>query len=146
MSQNLLEKCFEILGEMIMRSHDVSSTSSKTKNINKVGLDMPSIWEKARQQQLLITLGQEIYPCLRAKISQKVFRKYLSFKMIKARKITVLQKTKISQVEITVPQMTNSSLKEKILMISSFSQGKKHGYYQTSTESIYLRIIIIKKN
>ena len=41
-SQNLLEKCFERLGEMIMRTDDVSSVSSDTKNINKVGLDMPS--------------------------------------------------------------------------------------------------------
>ena len=36
-SQNLLEKCFERLGEMIIRSDDVSSASSETKNINKVG-------------------------------------------------------------------------------------------------------------
>ena len=41
-SQNLLEKCFERLGEMIMGTDDVSSVSSETKNINKVGLDMPS--------------------------------------------------------------------------------------------------------
>ena len=41
-SQNLLEKCLERLGEMIMRTDDVSSVSSKTKNINKVGLDMSS--------------------------------------------------------------------------------------------------------
>ena len=41
-SQNLLEKCFERLGEMIMRTDDVSLTSSETKNINKVGLDMSS--------------------------------------------------------------------------------------------------------
>ena len=41
-SQNLLEKCFESLGEMIMRTYDVSSASSETKNIKKVGLDMPS--------------------------------------------------------------------------------------------------------
>ena len=34
MSQNLLEKCFEILGEMIMRIEDVSLFSSKTKSIN----------------------------------------------------------------------------------------------------------------
>ena len=46
-SQNLLEKCFEKLGEMIMRSNDVSSTSSETKNINKVGLDMPSHSKKS---------------------------------------------------------------------------------------------------
>ena len=42
MSQNLLEKCFERLGEMILRSEDVPSVSSETKNINKVGLDMSS--------------------------------------------------------------------------------------------------------
>ena len=41
-SQNLLEICFERLREIIMRSNDVSSASSETKNINKVGLDMPS--------------------------------------------------------------------------------------------------------
>ena len=41
-SQNLLEKCFERLREMIMRIDNVSSVSSETKNINKVGLDMPS--------------------------------------------------------------------------------------------------------
>ena len=38
-SQNLLEKCFERLG---MRTDDVFSVSSETKNINKVGLDMSS--------------------------------------------------------------------------------------------------------
>ena len=37
-SQNLLER----LGEIIMWTDDVSSISSETKNINKVGLDMPS--------------------------------------------------------------------------------------------------------
>ena len=42
MSQNLLQKSFEILGEMIVRTEDVSSVSSKTKNINKVSLDMSS--------------------------------------------------------------------------------------------------------
>ena len=44
-SQNLLERCFERLREMVMRTDDVFSISSdslETKNINKVGLDMPS--------------------------------------------------------------------------------------------------------
>ena len=41
-SQNLLEKCFERLGEMIMRIDNVSSVSLETKNINKVDFDMPS--------------------------------------------------------------------------------------------------------
>ena len=40
MSQNLLEKCFERLGEMIMRSKNVPSVSLETKNINKVGLEI----------------------------------------------------------------------------------------------------------
>ena len=48
MSQNLLEKCFERLGEMIVRTEDVYSVSSKTKNINKVGLDMLSHWGKSK--------------------------------------------------------------------------------------------------
>ena len=38
MSQNL----FERLGEIILRSEDIPSVSLETKNINKVGLDMPS--------------------------------------------------------------------------------------------------------
>ena len=42
MSQNLLEKCFERMREIIVRTKDVSLVSSKTKNIKKVGLDMPS--------------------------------------------------------------------------------------------------------
>ena len=42
LSQNFIKKCFERLGEMIMRTDDVSLVSSETKNINKVGLDMSS--------------------------------------------------------------------------------------------------------
>ena len=42
MSQNLLEKCFEEMEKIIMRTKDGSSISSKTKNIKKVGLDMSS--------------------------------------------------------------------------------------------------------
>ena len=47
-SQNLLEKCFERLGEMIMRTDDVSSASSETKIIKKVGLNMLSHSEKSQ--------------------------------------------------------------------------------------------------
>ena len=46
MSQNLMEKCFEKLGEMIVRSQDVPSISSETKNINKVD-DMLSNFGKS---------------------------------------------------------------------------------------------------
>ena len=42
MTQNLLEKCFEEMGEIIMRIEDVSSVFSKIKNIKKVSLDMSS--------------------------------------------------------------------------------------------------------
>ena len=47
-SQNLLEKCFERLGEMIMRSDDVSSAYFETKNIKNVGLDMSSHSRKSK--------------------------------------------------------------------------------------------------
>ena len=40
--KNILEKCFERLGEIIVRIDDVSSASSETKNIKKIGLDMLS--------------------------------------------------------------------------------------------------------
>ena len=46
--QNILEKCFERLGEIIVRTDDVSSASSETKNIEKVGLDMPSHSRKSQ--------------------------------------------------------------------------------------------------
>ena len=42
MAQNLLEKCFEEMREIIVRTKDVSSVSSKTKNIKKVSLNMLS--------------------------------------------------------------------------------------------------------
>ena len=42
MSQNLLKKCFETMGEIIVRTEDVSSVSSESKNIKNVGLDMSS--------------------------------------------------------------------------------------------------------
>ena len=51
--QNLIEKCFERLGKMIMRTNDVSSISSETKNINKVGLDIPS--HSGKSQATIIT-------------------------------------------------------------------------------------------
>ena len=42
MAQNLLQKCFEEIGEIIVRIEYISSVSSEAKNILKVGLDMPS--------------------------------------------------------------------------------------------------------
>ena len=41
-AQNLIEKCFEEIGEIMVRIEDVSSISYETKNIKKVGLDMSS--------------------------------------------------------------------------------------------------------
>ena len=84
MSQNLLEKCFEILREMVVRSEDVPSISSLTKNINKVGLDMPSHSGKIQATTNVDNIRTEDYPCLKTKISQNVSRKCLSFKRIKA--------------------------------------------------------------
>ena len=42
MTQNLSERSFEDLENLIMRTEDVSSVSPKTKNILKVDLDMSS--------------------------------------------------------------------------------------------------------
>ena len=58
-SQNLLENCFERLGEMIMRTDDVSSVSSKTKNINKVGLDMSSNLGKSQATTIVDNIKTE---------------------------------------------------------------------------------------
>ena len=48
MAQNLLERSFEDLENLIMRTEDVSSVSSETKNILKVDLDMPSTLGKSQ--------------------------------------------------------------------------------------------------
>ena len=42
MAQNLFQKCFEEIGEIIVRTKDASLVSSETKNIKQVGLDMLS--------------------------------------------------------------------------------------------------------
>ena len=42
MSQNLLENCFQKMGEIVVRTEDVSSVSTETKNIKKECLDMSS--------------------------------------------------------------------------------------------------------
>ena len=72
-SQNHLENCFEILGEMIMRTNDVSLVSSETKNINKVGLDMSShsgkiqattIADNIRTRDISLSKGKNISKCV----------------------------------------------------------------------------------
>ena len=76
-SQNLLEKCFERLGETIMRTDDVSSVFSETKNINKVGLDMSShsgksqaiaIADNIMTEDISLSKGKNISKCI-----QKMF-------------------------------------------------------------------------
>ena len=68
-SQNLLEKCFERLREMIMMTYDISSVSSETKNINKVGLDVSShsrknqtttIADNIRTEDISLSKGKNI--------------------------------------------------------------------------------------
>ena len=48
MAQNLLERSFEDLENLITRTEDVSSVSSETKNILKVDFDMSSPLEKSQ--------------------------------------------------------------------------------------------------
>ena len=52
-SQNFIKKCFERLGEMIMRIDDVSLVSLETKNINKVCLDMSSHLRKSQATSIV---------------------------------------------------------------------------------------------
>ena len=107
-SQNILEKCFERLGEIIVRTDDVSSASSETKNIKKVGLDMPSHSGKSKATATADNIRTE---------------------------------------NIITSSFILSEMEREYLTFSEFiyNNPNGNGYYQTSTESIYPRIIITKK-
>ena len=66
-----------------MRLENVPSVSLETKNINKIGLDMPSHSGKSQVIIIVDNIRKKIYPYQKTKISQKVSRKCLSFKRIK---------------------------------------------------------------
>ena len=84
MSQNLREKCFERLGEMIVRTEDVSPVSSKTKNINKIDLDMPSYSGKSQATTTADNIRTRDISLSKDKYLKRYSRKCLSFKRAKA--------------------------------------------------------------
>ena len=95
-SQNLLEKCFERLGEMIMRTYDVSSTSFETKNINKVGLDMSSHSEKNQATTIADNFRTTDISFPKGKNTSKCIQEMPILQKDKSLKIIVLEKINTS--------------------------------------------------
>ena len=123
--QNILEKCFERLGEVIVRTDDVSLASSETKNIKKVGLDMPSHSGKSQATSIADNIRTGDISLPKSKNISKGTQEMPILQKDKSLKNNSLVKDKKFSSGDTVPQRTNSSLKEKIPMISSFFQRKK---------------------
>ena len=174
-SQNILEKCFERLGEIIVRTDDVSSASSETKNIKNVGLDMPSHSGKSQATttannkrtgdiSLLksknISKGTQEMPIQKDKIlnnNSLAKDKNLSSGDNSPSKDKLLSKGENSDDILFFPEektetiITSSFIlskrERKYLTFSEFIYNNPNGdgYYQTSTESIYSRIITTKK-
>ena len=83
-SQNILENCFERLGEIIVRTDDVSLASSETKNIKKVGLDMPSHSGKSQATTTADNIRTEDISLPKSKNISKGTQEMPIFKRIKA--------------------------------------------------------------
>ena len=96
----------------MMKSDDVSSASSETKNIKKVGLDMPSHSGKSQATTIADNLRTRYISLPKGKNISKG-----------TQEMSILQKDK--SLKNNSPSRTNSSIKEKIPMISSFFQRKK---------------------
>ena len=177
-SQNLLEKCFERLGEMIIGTNDVSSASSETKNIKKVGLDMSSHSEKIQVTAIVdnirtgdislpkstnISKDTQEMPILQKDKSLKNNSlakdknissgdnspskdKFLS-KGENSDDILFFPEEKTENSAINTFSFILSDMERKYLTFFEFIYYNPNGdgYYQTSTESIYPRIIITKK-
>ena len=174
-SQNILEKCFERLGEIIVRTDDVSSVSSETKNIKKVGLDMPSHSGKSQATATADNIRTGDISLLKSKNISKGTQempiqkdkslnnnslakdKNLSSGDNSPSKDKLLSKGENSDDILFFPEEKTeniitssfilSEMERKYLTFSEFIYNNPNGdgYYQTSTESIYPRIIITKK-
>ena len=176
--QNILEKCFERLGEIIVRTDDVSSASSETKNIKKVGLDMPSHSRKSQTTTIVdnirirdislpkrknISKGTQEMPIPQKDKSLKnnsiAKDKNLSSGDNSPSKDKLLSKgenfddilffseEKTENSVINTSSFILSDMERKYLTFFKFIYNDPNGdgYYQTSAESIYPRIIITKK-
>ena len=124
-SQNILEKCFERLGEIIVRTDDVSSVSSETKNIKKVGLDMPSHSGKSQATATADNIRTGDISLLKSKNISKGTQE-MAIQKDKSLNNNSLAKDKNLSSGDNSPSKEKSSQKEKIPMISSFFQRKKH--------------------
>ena len=161
-SQNILEKCFERLGEIIVRTDDVSSASSETKNIKKVGLDMPSHSGKIQATTTADNIRTGDISLLKSKNISKgtqemPIQKDKSLNNNSPSKDKLLSKGENSDDIFFFPEEKTeniitssfilSEMERKYLAFSEFIYNNPNGdgYYQTSTESIYPRIIITKK-
>ena len=178
MSQNLLEKCFERLGEMIMRSEDVPSVSLETKNINKAGLDMSSHLGKSQATVIAdnirtgdislskdknISKGIQEMPILQKDKSLKdnslpknkhlpsgdnsPSKDKLLLKGENSDDILFFLEEKIENTTINASSFILFDIEIKYLTFSEFIYNNPNGpgYCQTSTKSIYPRVIITKK-
>ena len=151
-SQNLLEKCFERLGEMIMMIDDISSVSLETKNINKVGLDMSSHSRKSQATTIANNIMTKYISLFKGKNISKgiqempILRKDKSLKDNSSPKDILLSKGENSNETLffheektknisIISSTTLSDMEKKYLTLSEFiyNNPNGNGYYQTST-------------
>ena len=163
---------FEKMGEIIVRLEDVPSVSPETKNINKVNLDMLShsgksqatanvdnirIGDISLSKDKNISKGIQEMPILQKDKSLKDNSlpkdKHLPSGDNSPSNDRLLPKGENSNDTLFFPEektenmsITLSDMERKHLAFSEFiyNNPNGNGYYQTSTESIYPRIIITK--
>ena len=161
-----------------MRTDDVSSASSQTKNIKKVGLDMTSHSGKSQEIAIADNIRTEDISLPKSKNISKgtqempILQKDKSLKNDSLAKdknllsgdnspskdkllskgensddILFFPKEKTENGAINTSSFILSNMERKYLTFSEFIYNNPNGdgYYQTSTESIYPRIIITKK-
>ena len=147
-----------------MRTNDVSLVSLKMKNINKVGLDIPSysgksqattIADDIRTGDISLFKGKNISKSIQ---EMPILQKDKNLKDNSPSKDRLLSKGENSNKTLFFPEektentsiissITLSDMERKYLTFSEFIYNNLNGngYYQTSLESIYPRIIITKK-
>ena len=124
-SQNILEKCFERLGEIIVRTDDASSASSKTKNIKNVGLDMPSHSGKSQATTTADNIRTGDISLLKSKNISKGIQEMPIPQKDKSLNNNSLAKDKNLSSGDNSPSKDKLLSKGEIPMISFFFQRKK---------------------
>ena len=117
MSQNFFEKCFEKLEKMIIRTKYVFLVSLKTKNINKIRLDMSY---NSKKGQIITNDNNIRIEDISTKIPQK-----------RAQKMPIFLNTNTFIMNITVPTNTfslycyNFTTNSKVVILK-LPKKKKH--------------------